>query len=84
MAKGKGKGKGTSGNRSKSTRELAGKGSITFFMGALIQAGYLGEEIPESASEQSRSAMRLRQMAEKLARQTKKFGDEDVSLTAED
>lgn len=62
----------------KPARKKDGKGSIVYFMGQLIAAGYLGEELPESASDQQRAAMRVRQMAEKLARQTRKFGDEDV------
>jgi hypothetical protein len=62
----------------KPARRKDGKGSIVYFMGQLIAAGYLGEELPESAKDQQHAAMRVRQMAEKLARQTRKFGDEDV------
>lgn len=70
--------------KKKPERKKDGKGTITFFMGALIQGGYLGEEIPEEAGDQRRSAMRIRQMAEKLARQTRRFGDEDVGLSTTD
>lgn len=62
----------------KPARKKDGKGSIVYFMGQLIAARYLGEELPESASDQQRAAMRVRQMAEKLARQTRKFGEGDV------
>jgi hypothetical protein len=59
-------------------RRKDGKGSIVYFMGQLIAAGYLGDELPESAKDQGRAAMKLRQMAEKLARQTRRFGEGDV------
>lgn len=72
------------GTRKKATRRQAGKGTIVFFMGKLIEAGYLGKSIPKESKPQNRAAMAIRQMAEKLARQTRKYGDEDVSLGEED
>lgn len=70
--------------RKKATRRQDGKGTIVFFMGKLIEAGYLGKSIPKESKPQNRAAMAIRQMAEKLARQTRKYGDEDVGLGEED
>ncbi len=61
-------------------RKQAGKNTIVFFMGHLVAAGYLGEEIPEESGPQNKAAQLLRQMAEKLARQTRKFGEGDIEL----
>ena len=52
-----------------------GKGLIAFFMGQLIQAGHL-KTIPKEVRDQHQLAQSLRQMAEKLARQTRKFADD--------
>jgi hypothetical protein len=69
--------------KKKAERRQLGKNTIVHFMGALVQAGYIGEEIPESSGEQGRIAMRIRQMAEKLARNTLKHGEEDTTLGGE-
>lgn len=51
---------------------------ISHFMGELIQAGYVGKSIPESGKERKAIAMRIRQMAETLDRQTHKFTAEEL------
>lgn len=57
--------------------EQASRGQVQFFMGKLIQAGYLGKELPDDSPSQHAAAQRLRQMSDKLARQLRKFeGDE--------
>jgi hypothetical protein len=61
----------------------AGKNEIVFFMGKLVEAGFIGEEIPEESQEQRQTSMLIRRMAEQLARQTRKFGEDDVSLGEE-
>ena len=45
---------------------------IRFFMGQLILAGHV-EEIQEEAVEQNAEAQRLRQFAERLSNQLRKF-----------
>lgn len=59
--------------------EQASRGAIMFFMGKLIGAGYLGKEIPEDSPAQHAAAQKLRQMADKLARQLRKFEGEELT-----
>lgn len=47
--------------------------NIKFFMGLLIQAGFVGKAIPESAPDQGAKAQELRQFAERLSNQLRKF-----------
>jgi hypothetical protein len=70
-------------SKKKTSKKRAGGGRIKdpkkvilYFMGQLIAAGYVGEEIPEESSERNHIAVGIRQMAEKLARQVRKFGGE--------
>lgn len=62
----------------KSARKRDGKGIIASFMVAMVQAGALGPKIPAEKSEQNEKAKVIRQMAESLARQTRKFGEGDL------
>lgn len=61
-----------------SLKERVGKRTTVTFMVALIHAGYLGDSIPESSGDKTRSAAELRRMAEKLSAQALRYGDEDV------
>lgn len=73
-------------SKKKAVKFKAGKDDIMFFMASLVSAGYLGKELPKEtkgkdpvskSKAQNRAATEIRQMAEKLARQTKKFGEGD-------
>lgn len=52
--------------------EKPSRENIKFFMGELIRAGHV-EEIPEVAVDQVAEAQRLRQFAERLCNQLRKF-----------
>jgi hypothetical protein len=65
-------------------RRALGKNTVVTFMSTLIHAGYLGEELPEASGDQHRAAQRIRQMAEKLARQALRHGEEDVAVGEEE
>ena len=45
---------------------------IVYFMNSLIQAGYVGESIPEDSKERRVAAQSLRQMSQQLDRQVHK------------
>lgn len=68
----------------KKGRRQLGKQTVVFFMGHLIAAGHVGAKIPEKSSEMGRIAQRIRQMAEKLARQTLRHGEGDIALGGEE
>jgi hypothetical protein len=48
------------------------KENIRFFMGELIRAGFV-KKIPEEAVDQNAEAQKLRQFAERLSNQLRKF-----------
>jgi hypothetical protein len=59
--------------------EQTSRAVCQFFMGKLIEAGYLGKELPEDSPAQHAAAQRLRQMADKLGRQLRKFEGEELT-----
>lgn len=71
--------KTTTAAKPKGAPEQSSRGSVQFFMGKLIQAGYLGKELPKTSPEQHAAAQVLRQMSDKLARQLRKFDGEEMS-----
>ncbi len=52
--------------------EQPSKENIKFFMGKLIDAGFV-KKIPEEAVDQNAEAQRLRQFSERLSNQLRKF-----------
>lgn len=64
-------------------KHKASKGLIVYFMACLIEAGAaLGEsgEVPESADEQRKIAQAIRQFAERMANQVRKFEGDEASM----
>ncbi len=70
----KGKKKTSKKTAANAAPETPSRDNIRFFMGQLIQAGYVGKAIPESAPGQGAKAQELRQFAERLSNQLRKFG----------
>jgi len=58
--------------RKKSVHIPEKKADVLFFMGKLIQAGHL-QTIPDDNTDRTQLAQKIRQMATKLAQQTRKF-----------
>lgn len=59
--------------REKAPAQKMDRATMITFMQTLISAGYLGEDIPEVSRDQHKAAQRIRQMAEKFARQLRKY-----------
>lgn len=45
---------------------------LSYFMGQLIQAGYVGKTIPTESKDKKKACMNIRQMAQQLDRQVHK------------
>lgn len=45
---------------------------LSYFMGQLIQAGYVGKTIPAESKDRKKACMNIRQMAQQLDRQVHK------------
>lgn len=67
----------------KSKRKVLGKNTVVMFMTALIPIELGDDGIPEESRDMAKAAQRIRQMAEKLARQTLRHGEGDVVIGGE-